>query len=79
MAKKKCKSCQKHEEEIKNLKERLKLIELELVDFKTKRYKRKKKKPNDDENEKPEPKKKGGLFGHPGWFRKKPKHIHKTE
>jgi len=78
MAKKKCKNCRKYEEELKNLKEDLSLIKLELIDLKTKRYKKNKKKP-EDEKEKPESKKKGGLFGHPGWFRKKPKHIHKTE
>lgn len=81
MAKKKCKTCKKYKEKINHLEDELSLIKLELAELRGKIFKRKKKKPKDDEdnNEKPEPKKKGGLFGHPGWFRKKPKHIHKTE
>jgi len=79
MAKKKCKSCQMYKKELDGLKEEIRLIKLELTDLKTKTFKRKKKNPKDDDKEPPAPKKKGGLFGHPGWFRKKPKHIHKTE
>jgi len=51
-----------------------------LEELRQKRYKSKKKKPpRDNEPPAPLPAKKGGLFGHIGWFRKKPKNIHKTE
>ena len=81
MAKKKCKYCRKYEEKITILEDELSLMRLELADIKGKLFKKKRKKSKDDEDAKgkPVPKKKGGVFGHKGWFRKKPKHIHKTE
>jgi transposase len=76
-----CKDCAKYEKENKHLQDQIDLLKLELSELRTKIFKKKKKKPKDDENDKdkPDPKKKGGLFGHKGWFRKKPKRIHKTE
>ncbi|MFH1283472.1 MAG: transposase [bacterium] len=71
-----CKDCAKYEKQVEGLMEELALIKFELEELRTKRYKPKKKPPTDDEP-KLEPKKKGGLFGHQGWFRKKPRKINK--
>lgn len=60
------------------LKEELAYLRFELEELRLKRYKTGKKPPK-DEPEAPAPKKRGGLFGHIGWFRKKPKKIDKTE
>lgn len=62
------------------LKEELAYVRFELEELRSKRYKIGKKPPSDDSaGNKPLPKKKGGLFGHIGWFRKKPKKIDKIE
>ena len=62
-------------EENRKLKEELAYVKFELEELKSKRYKSKKTKPPDDTPPATfAPKKKrGGLFGHIGWFRKKPK------
>lgn len=76
MGMKKCKNCRKLEEE-------LRLVKLELSEFRQYTFKKKKsKKPRDNDESKkkvPPRKKKGGLFGHKGWFRKKPSHIHQIQ
>ena len=69
--------------EIKSENERLKeenaYLKFEIEELKSKRYKSGKKKPPDSAPPAPGvPKKRGGLFGHIGWFRKKPKNIDKT-
>jgi len=75
-----CKDCREYKKRIENLEEELALVKFELEELRQKRYKSKKRKPPHD-NEPPAalPAKKGGLFGHIGWFRKKPKNIHRTE
>ncbi|MFH1593189.1 MAG: IS66 family transposase [Candidatus Omnitrophota bacterium] len=75
-----CRDCREYRKRIESLEETLALVKFELEDLRSKRYKSKRKKPPGD-NEPPAsvPKKKGGLFGHIGWFRKKPKNIHKVE
>ena len=66
--------------ENKELKEELAYVRFELEELRSKRYKTGKKPPADDPaGSKPAPKKKGGLFGHIGWFRKKPKKIDRVE
>lgn len=71
------------EEENEKLKEENAYLKFELEELRAKRYKSGKKKPPDDGNLTPpavHPKKKrGGLFGHIGWFRKKPKMIDRIE
>ena len=71
----------KAKEEIERLKEELAYVKFELEDLRSKRYKSNKKKPPD--NTPPTPpaslKKRGGLFGHIGFFRKKPKEIDRIE
>lgn len=66
------------EEENKKLKEENAYLRFELEELRSKRYKTGKKPPIDSP-EAPIPKKKGGLFGHTGWFRKKPDKIDKVE
>lgn len=71
----------KLEEENERLKEENAYLKFELQELKNKLYKRKSKKnlhPPAPGEEAP-PKKKGGLFGHIGWFRRKPKKIDKIE
>ena len=66
--------------ENKKLKEELAYVKFELEELRSKRYKSKHKTPPDDSENTPSiPKKKGGLFGHVGWFRKKPKKIDRVE
>lgn len=69
-----CKSCAQYEKDIEKLKEELAYIRFEIEELRSKRYKSGRKKPPDDTSPAPAPslKKKGGLFGHIGWFRKKP-------
>lgn len=57
-------------EENERLKEENAYLKFELEELRSKRYKSAKKKPPDDTPV--SSKKKGGLFGHIGWFRKKP-------
>lgn len=62
------------------LKEELAYVKLELEELRSKWYKSGKKPRSDDpDSQSSAPKKKGGLFGHIGWFRKKPKKIDKIE
>lgn len=68
------------EEENKKLKEENAYLRFELEEFRSKRYKIGKSPPSDDPgNAYPAPKKKGGLFGHLGWFRKKPVKVDRIE
>ena len=78
--KKECKDCAEYKLRIENLEEELAYIKFELEDLRSKRYKSGRKKPPDDTPpEPPSPKKQGGLFGHIGWFRKKPETIDRIE
>lgn len=76
-----CKDCAKSQKRIEDLEEQLAYIKFELDDLRSKRYKSGRKKPPDDTPPAPpaSPKKRGGLFGHVGWFRKKPKQIDRIE
>jgi transposase len=69
------------EEENRRLKEENAYLKFELQELKNKLYKRKSRKspPPPDSEKKPFPKKKGGLFGHIGWFRRKPKRVDRIE
>jgi len=67
------------EKENERLKEENAYLRFELEELKSKRYKSNKKNPPLDKPFTPRPKKKGGLFGHTGWFRKKPQQIDKIE
>lgn len=71
----------KLKEENERLKEENAYLKFELEELKSKRYKSNRKKPPDDTPSPPptSPKKRGGLFGHIGWFRRKPKEIDRTE
>jgi transposase len=67
--------------ENEKLKEENAYLKFKLEDLQSKRYKSKKIKPPDDTppaSSAPQ-KKRGGLFGHIGWFRKKPKIIDRIE
>lgn len=67
-------------DENEKLKEENAYLKFKLEDLQSKRYKSNKKKPPDDTP--PTPlisKKRGGLFGHIGWFRHKPKIIDRIE
>jgi transposase len=62
------------------LKEENAYLRFELEELRSKRYKHGKKPPADNQGGVPRtPKKKGGLFGHLGWFRKKPGKIDRVE
>jgi len=63
---------------ITELKEELAYLRFELEELRSKRYKTGRKPPKDEQGSRA-PKKKGGLFGHIGWFRKRPEKIDKTE
>jgi transposase len=68
------------EDENEKLKEENAYLKFKLDEIQSKRFKSKKIKPPDDTpSAKPTPKKRGGLFGHAGWFRKKPKTIDRIE
>jgi hypothetical protein len=68
-----CKDCAKSEKRIEDLEEKLAVLQFEFDSLKSKMYKPNKKKPPDDTPPIAQvPKKRGGLFGHAGWFRKKP-------
>jgi transposase len=65
--------------ENEKLKEENAYLKFELEELRLKRYKSGRKKPPDENPPAPlVPKKKGGLFGHIGWFRRKPNKIDKT-
>lgn len=63
------------QQENKILKEENACLRFELQQLKDKIYKKKGKPDNPAPVEGHQPKKRGALFGHLGWFRKKPKHI----
>jgi hypothetical protein len=65
--------------ENKELKEEVAYLKFELEELRAKRYKTGRKPPASDAPQAPAPKKKGGLFGHLGWFRKKPDKIDRIE
>lgn len=68
------------EAENKKLKEENAYLKFKLDELQSKRYKSKKAKPPDDTPPAPlSPKKRGGLLGHIGWFRKKPKTPDRVE
>ena len=72
----------KLQEENQRLREENAYLKFELQELKNKLYKKKAKKkspPPPLSSGEPLPKKKGGLFGHIGWFRKKPKRIDRVE
>ena len=76
-----CKDCVKAQKRIEDLEEQLAYIKFKLEDLQSKRYKPSGKKPPDDTPPAPpaSPKKRGGLFGHAGFFRKKPIKIDRIE
>jgi transposase len=66
--------------ENRRLKEEVAYLKFQLEELRSKRYKPGKNKlPNPKEGQRLQPKKRGGLFGHLGWFRKKPEEIAKVE
>lgn len=69
------------EKENKRLKEENAYLRFELEELRSKRYKTGKPPPAEKSGSQfsSSPKKKGGLFGHIGWFRKKPKKIDRVE
>ena len=69
----------KLKEENEKLREENAYLKFKLEELQLKRYKSKKIKPPDDTPLPPVPKKRGGLFGHIGWFRSKPKTIDRIE
>jgi len=79
--KKECPACVEHKKRIEDLEEQLAYVKFELEELRSKRYKSNRKKPPDDipPASPVSPKKRGGLFGHIGWFRKKPKKIDRIE
>ena len=75
-----CKDCAKLEAQLKLQQEEIALLRFELNKFKSDFLKkRKKKNPPKQDPPAPESKKKGGILGHTGWFREKPKRIDKIE
>ena len=76
-----CKDCEKAKKRIEELEEKLAVLQFEFDYLKSKMYKSNKKKPpKEPPLSASEPaKKRGGLFGHIGWFRKKPKTIDRIE
>lgn len=79
--KKECQGCEQYKKRIEDLEGELAYVKFELDDLRSKRYKPSKKKPPNDTPAPPSynSKKRGGLFGHIGWFRKKPKIIDRIE
>ena len=77
---KRCNSCMQYEKRIEDLEGELSFLRFELEELRSKRYKSKHKPPHPQT---PEPAKKAGkksgLFGHMGWFRRKPQQIDKIE
>ncbi len=76
-----CKDCQIAQKRIEDLEEKLAVLQFEFDSLKSKMYKPDKKKPPKEEPPpaSENPGKKGGLFGHIGWFRKKPETIDRIE
>jgi len=75
--KKLLKEIKKRDERIKELETEVAYLRYELNQIKDKIYKPKP--PKKGQPPKPEPKKRGALFGHTGWFRRKSKKINRTE
>jgi transposase-like protein len=75
-----CKDCAEFEKQLKLQQEEIALLKFELDQFKSDFFKRRKKKESPKQNP-PETKqkKKGGLFGHAGWFRETPKKIDRIQ
>ena len=67
------------EKENEKLREENAYLKFELEELRAKRYSPKNKHLDKDSVPKPKPKKKGALFGHIGWFRKKPQRVDKIE
>jgi len=63
----------------KELKEENRILKYDLAEMRDKWYSRKSRKKEKEDGKEKEPKKKGALVGHPGWYRKKPKHIDQVE
>ncbi len=77
-----CPDCEQYAKQVKELREQLELVKFQLCDLQSKIFKKSKKKSShrDDDLQGSKPKKKkGGLFGHVGWFREKPKTIDRIE
>lgn len=75
-----CKDCQKYANQVKELNEKVDLLTFEIAQIRAEFFKKsKKKKTPKQDPPKPSPKKKGGLFGHTGWFREKPKKIDRIQ
>lgn len=75
-----CRDCAKAKKRIEDLEEKLAVLQFEFDSLKSKMYKPNRKKPPDDTPPAPSvPKKRGGIFGHVGWFRKKPGTINRIE
>jgi len=76
-----CKDCAKAQKRIEDLEEKLAVLQFEFDSLKSKMYKPNKKKPPKDPPPQTSelPKKRGGLFGHIGWFRSKSKTISRIE
>lgn len=73
---------EKLREENARLKEEVAYLKIQLEEFNAKRYKGNKTPPDDSgsmQGASSPPKKRGGKFGHRGWFRKKPKKIDRVE
>lgn len=79
--KRECQNCAQYKKDIENLRGEVAYLKFELEELKSKRYKFNKKKYPDNTLTPPSPhlKKRGGLFGHIGWFRKKPREIDRIE
>jgi transposase len=76
---KECPECLQYKKRIEDLEEELAYVKFELEELRSKRYKSgKSKRPDTQPPAPPVPKKRGGLFGHIGWFRRKPERIDKT-
>lgn len=72
------KSCP-YKKEVEKLREELAFVKFELEQIKERRYKGKKEKPPEGKEVKKGKKKKGGIFGHLGAWRKKPKEADRIE
>jgi len=74
-----CSDCAKYEKQIKTLHEEIDLLKFELNKLRSDYFNRSREKPPKDKTTKTPLKKKGGLFEHIGWSRKKPKQIDRIE
>jgi hypothetical protein len=77
-----CPDCEQYAKQVKELLQQLELVKFQLRDIESKIFKKSKKKSSHHDDNLPSPKprkKKGGLFGHVGWFRKKPGTIDRIE